>query len=76
MKKFLFLILFIAALVPAKPLVFDICYANFCYVQIVDDAKSWQWMTDYTGKKFVRVFLFNRNILDINGHGKEIKARK
>lgn len=76
MKKFIFLILFIAALVPAKPLVFDICYANFCYVQIVDDAKLWQWMTDYTGKKFVRVFLFNRNILDINGHGKEIKARK
>ena len=76
MKKFLFLILFIAALVPAKPIVFDICYTNFCYVQVIEDAKSWQWMTDYTGKKFVRVFLFNKNILDINGHGKEIKARK
>ena len=76
MKKFLFLILFIASLVSAKPLVFDICYPSFCYVQVVEDAKSWQWMTDYTGKKFVRVFLFNKNILDINGHGKEIKARK
>ena len=76
MKTFFILILFIAALVPAKPLVFDICYANFCYVQVVEDAKSWQWMTDYTGKKFVRVFLFNKNILDINGHCKEIKARK
>ena len=40
MKKFLIILLFIAAALPAKTLVFDICAPSYCYVQKVENAVS------------------------------------
>jgi hypothetical protein len=74
LKIFLF-ILVIASAVFAKSLVFDACTPTYCYVIKTPDAKSWEWKTDYTGSKFIRVYLFD-GILDIPAHNLSIKVRK
>ena len=76
MRKFLIMLLFIAAAVPAKTLVFDICAPSYCYVQKVENTVSWRWMTAFNGMKFVRVYLEGGWLLDIQGERYEIKARK
>lgn len=76
MKKFFVLTLMLVGFAVAKPLTFEICTPTFCYDQTIHDAKSWQWMADFNGRKFVRVYLYGNHILDIDGHGKTIKPKK
>lgn len=60
----------------ARPLVFDACHqAGFCYTIQTTDAKSWMWLTDYEGRKFVRVYLYS-GILDIPADRLTLKPRK
>ena len=55
MSKLIFIMLFLAGFAFAsKPLVLEICNPNFCYVQIIPDAKKWQYEYDFTGKKFIK----------------------
>lgn len=75
MLKLIAFILIITSIVVAKPLVFDICTPTFCYILRTPDAKYWEWKTDYTGSKFIRVYLFE-GILDIPANNISIKARK
>lgn len=75
MLKFIAFILILTSIVVAKTLVFDACTPTYCYVIKTPDAKSWEWKTDYTGNKFVRVYLYN-GMLDIPAHNISIKARK
>ena len=51
MSKLIFIILFLIGFAFAsKPLVLEICNPNFCYEQIIPDAKKWQYEYDFTGK--------------------------
>jgi hypothetical protein len=77
MKKFIFYVLVLFGLCISKPLVLEICNSNFCYEQIINDAKKWEYKQDYTGKKFIRVYFYdNRRLLDISADGKTVKVKK
>jgi hypothetical protein len=43
---------------------------------VLENVKSWEWKTDYAGKKFVRVYFYDKRILDIKGDGMTIKPLK
>lgn len=74
MKVILILLLPILSL--AKPLVFEVCNANnSCYNVTTPDAKSWEWKSDYTGARFVRVYLYS-GILDISAKNLSVKLKK
>lgn len=61
----------------AKPLVLEICNPNFCYEQIIQDAKKWEYIYDFTGKKYVRVYFYDtRRLLDIKADGMTVKVKK
>ena len=78
MSKLIFIMLFLAGFAFAsKPLVLEICNPNFCYVQIIPDAKKWQYEYDLTGKKFIRVYFYDsRKLLDIEADGLTVKQKK
>ena len=78
MSKLIFIMLFLASFAFAsKPLVLEICSPNFCYVQIIPDAKKWQYEYDFTGKKFIRVYFYDsRKLLDIEADGLTVKQKK
>lgn len=78
MSKLIFIMLFLAGFAFAsKPLVLEICSPNFCYVQIIPDAKKWQYEYDFTGKKFIRVYFYDsRKLLDIEADGLTVKQKK
>ena len=78
MSKLIFIMLFLAGFAFAsKPLVLEICNPNFCYVQIIPDAKKWQYEYDFTGKKFIRVYFYDsRKLLDIEADGLTVKQQK
>ena len=78
MSKLIFIMLFLAGFAFAsKPLVLEICNPNFCYVQIIPDAKKWQYEYDFTGKKFIRVYFYDsRKLLDIEADGLTVKQKR
>lgn len=78
MSKLIFIILFLIGFAFAsKPLVLEICNPNFCYEQIIPDAKKWQYEYDFTGKKFIRVYFYNSSeLLDIEVDGLTVKQKK
>jgi len=73
MKK-LFLLL-IPALVLAGDATFKVCNYKTCYDQKLD-AKSFQWMEDSNGDRFLRVYLSNGNIVDITGRDLTVEIPK
>ena len=78
MSKLIFIILFLIGFAFAsKPLVLEICNPNFCYEQIIPDAKKWQYEYDFTGKKFIRVYFYDSGkFLDIEADGLTVKQKK
>ena len=78
MSKLIFIILFLIGFAFAsKPLVLEICNPNFCYEQIIPDAKKWQYEYDFTGKKFIRVYFYDSSkLLDIEADGLTVKQKK
>ena len=78
MNKLIFIILFLIGFAFAsKPLVLEICNPNFCYEQIIPDAKKWQYEYDFTGKKFIRVYFYDSSkLLDIEADGLTVKQKK
>ena len=77
MKKIIFCLLLLISFGFAKPLVLEICNPNFCYEQIIPDAKKWEYKHDFTGKKFVRVYFYDsRKLLDIKADGLTVKQKK
>ena len=78
MSKLIFIMLFLAGFAFAsKPLVLEICNPNFCYEQIIPDAKKWQYEYDFTGKKFIRVYFYDSSkLLDIEADGLTVKQKK
>ena len=78
MSKLIFIILFLIGFTFAsKPLVLEICNPNFCYEQIIPDAKKWQYEYDFTGKKFIRVYFYDSSkLLDIEVDGLTVKQKK
>ena len=77
MKKVIFCLLLLISFGFAKPLVLEICNPNFCYEQIIQDAKKWEYIRDFTGKKYVRVYFYDtRRLLDIKADGMTVKVKK
>ena len=78
MSKLIFIMLFLAGFAFAsKPLVLEICNPNFCYEQIIPDAKKWRYEYDFSGKKFIRVYFYDsRKLLDIEADGLTVKQKK
>lgn len=78
MSKLIFIMLFLAGFAFAsKPLVLEICNPNFCYEQIIPDAKKWQYEYDFTGKKFIRVYFYDSGkLLDIEADGLTVKQKR
>ena len=78
MSKLIFIILFlVCSAFASKPLVLEICNPNFCYEQIIPDAKKWQYEYDFTGKKFIRVYFYDSSkLLDIEADGLTVKQKK
>ena len=78
MSKLIFIMLFLVCFAFAsKPLVLEICNLNFCYEQIIPDAKKWQYEYDFTGKKFIRVYFYDSSkLLDIEADGLTVKQKK
>ena len=78
MSKLIFIMLFlVCSAFASKPLVLEICNPNFCYEQIIPDAKKWQYEYDFTGKKFIRVYFYNSSkLLDIEADGLTVKQKK
>ena len=73
MKK-LFLLL-IPALVLAEDATFKVCNYKTCYDQKLE-AKSFQWMEDSNGDRFLRVYLSNGSIVDITGRDLTVEIPK
>ena len=78
MSKLIFIMLFlVGSAFASKPLVLEICNPNFCYEQIIPDAKKWQYEYDFTGKKFIRVYFYDSSkLLDIEADGLTVKQKK
>lgn len=77
MKKILFgLAILVSFAFAADKTVFDVCNSKTCYQQILDNVKNWEWKTDNTGNKFVRVYFYDKRILDINGNDLTVKPQK
>lgn len=75
MKKILFALFTLTALAFAsKPLVLEVCNEKTCYLQIIADAKSWTWINDFNGKKYIRVYLYGTNrMIDIQATSVKVK---
>lgn len=77
MKKIIFGILFAACMAfAADKLTLEVCNPNFCYLQKLENVKSWEWKTDFAGHKFVRVYFYDKRLLDIKGDNVTIKVKK
>lgn len=77
MKKIIFGILFAACMAFATDkLTLEVCNPNFCYLQKLENVKSWEWKTDFAGHKYVRVYFYDKRLLDIKGDNVTIKVKK
>ena len=76
MKKIIFCLLLLISFGFAKPLVLEICNPNFCYEQIIQDAKKWEYIHDFTGKKYVLLYFYDtRRLLDIKTDGMSVRVK-
>ena len=70
------LVLFLATLALAHPLVFEACSpSNSCFQIITPDARSWTWMADYNGSRFIRVYL-QSGLLDIPAKNLSVRLKR
>lgn len=78
MRKLLIALLFIVGCAFAtKPIVFEICTPQFCYTQAIQDAKKWEYKYDFNGRKFIRVYFYDKwKLLDIAVDNKQVKQKK
>lgn len=78
MKKLVILLCFLVSMAFAeKPTVFEICNSQFCYDLVIENLKKIdQKVNPQNGQKFVRLYLFNNRILDVNLGGKSFKKKK
>ena len=77
MKKIIFGILFTTCVIfAADKLTLEVCNPNFCYLQKLDNVKSWEQMTDFTGSKFVRVQFYDKTLLDIKCDNATVNVKK
>lgn len=58
----------------ASAMSFEVCRRDNCYTLTIPDAKSWQWMKAYDGRKFVRVY--GASVTDIWGDDLSVKQLK
>lgn len=78
MKKLLFIlgiVFFTATGVAAKDLVINVCKGDNCYIYHIADVKDFKYIHDMNGRKYMRLYLFNNRILDINVDGAEVKVK-
>lgn len=75
MKKIIFACLMLSAFVFAKDLKVDVCRSDNCYTYNISDVKNYTYIHDMTGRKYLRVFRYNR-ILDIFVDGMTVKIGK
>lgn len=75
-RIFIAIIMCATVALASKPLVLEICKPTFCYLQIIEDARSWAWTTDFNGNKFIRVYLDRKRLLDISGSNLTVKVKK
>lgn len=75
MKKIIFACLILSTFVFAKDLTVDVCRGDNCYTYNISDVKNYTYIHDMTGRKYLRVFKYNR-ILDIFVDGMTVKIGK
>ncbi len=75
MKKIIFACLMISTFIFAKDLTVDVCRGDNCYTYNISDVKNYTYIHDMTGRKYLRVFRYNR-ILDIFVDGMTVKIGK
>ena len=75
MKKIIFACLMLSTFVFAKDLTVDVCRGDNCYTYNISDVKNYTYIHDMTGRKYLRVFRYNR-ILDIFVDGMSVKIGK
>lgn len=75
MKKIIFACLMLSTFVFAKDLKVDVCRGDNCYTYNISDVKNYTYIHDMTGRKYLRVFRYNR-ILDIFVDGMAVKIGK
>jgi len=75
MKKIIFACLMLSTFVFAKDLTVDVCRGDNCYTYNISDVKNYTYIHDMTGRKYLRVFRYNR-ILDIFVDGMAVKIGK
>lgn len=75
MKKIIFACLMLSTFVFAKDLKVDVCRGDNCYTYNISDAKNYTYIHDMTGRKYLRIFRYNR-ILDIFVDGMTVKIGK
>lgn len=75
MKKIIFACLMLSTFVFAKNLTVDVCRGDNCYTYNISDVKNYTYIHDMTGRKYLRVFRYNR-ILDIFVDGMTVKIGK
>jgi hypothetical protein len=75
MKKIIFACLMLSTFVFAKDLTVDVCRGDNCYTYNISDVKNYTYIHDMTGRKYLRVFRYNR-ILDIFVDGMTVKIGK
>ena len=77
MKKIIFaLSVLVSFTFGADKTVFDVCNSTTCYQLVLDNVKSLEWKTDNSGHKFVRIYFYDKKILDVNGINLTVKPRK
>jgi len=75
MKKIIFACLMLSTFVFAKDLTVDVCRGDNCYTYNISDVKNYTYIHDMTGRKYLRIFRYNR-ILDIFVDGMTVKIGK
>lgn len=60
--------------IPASGMSFEVCRRDNCYTLTIPNARSWQWLKAYDGRKFVRVY--GASITDIWGDDISVKQLK
>lgn len=75
MKKIIFACLMLSTFIFAKDLTVDVCRGDNCYTYNISDVKNYTYIHDMTGRKYLRVFRYNR-ILDIFVDGMSVKIGK
>ena len=68
MKKLFFVVAVLASFVFAEDkTVLEVCKEQFCYEHVLTDVKAMERMTDFAGNKFLRVYFYDKRVLDIKG---------